>query len=102
MGMSIYVLRCADGHYYVGSTKRTVEERVQEHSDGSIEGYTKPRRRVTLVYSEYFDEIVEAIALERQLKGWSRAKKEALIAGRLDLLPNLSRSRRPPPSISSG
>jgi putative endonuclease len=67
--------------------------RLAQHQTGHFGGYTATRRPVVLVYSEYFDRIVDAIAAERQIKGWSRAKKEALIAGRFDLLRTLSRRR---------
>jgi putative endonuclease len=70
-----------------------MEIRLAQHQTGHFGGYTATRRPVVLVYSEYFDRIVDAIAAERQIKGWSRAKKEALIAGRFDLLRALSRRR---------
>ena len=92
-GASVYIVRCRDGHYYVGSTRGSVERRVGEHNDGIVDGYTKPRRPVVLVYAQWFDKMTEAFAAEQQLKGWSRAKKEALIAGRFDLLPELARNR---------
>jgi putative endonuclease len=70
-----------------------MEIRLAQHQTGYFGGYTATRRPVVLVYSEYFDRIVDAIAAERQIKGWSRVKKEALIAGRFDLLRALSRRR---------
>jgi putative endonuclease len=70
-----------------------LEIRLAQHQTGHFGGYNATRRPVVLVYSEYFEHIVDAIAAERQIKGWSRAKKEALIAGRFDLLPALSRRR---------
>jgi predicted GIY-YIG superfamily endonuclease len=70
-----------------------LEIRFAQHQSGYFGGYTSTRRPVVLVYSEYFERIVDAIAAERQVKGWSRAKKGALIAGRFDLLPALSRRR---------
>jgi putative endonuclease len=106
MGAYVYILRCADGRYYVGSTRATLERRVAEHNAGTYDGFTKSRRPVTLVFSEYFDGITDAIAAERQSKGWSRAKKEALIAGDFDKLVELSRGGKtetaPHPSTSSG
>ncbi|HEY7459765.1 MAG TPA: GIY-YIG nuclease family protein [Xanthobacteraceae bacterium] len=79
MGAFVYMLRCADGSYYVGSaTGSDLSPRVAEHNAGKYEGYTYSRRPVVLVRSEYFDRITDAIAAERQIKGWSRAKKEAL------------------------
>jgi predicted GIY-YIG superfamily endonuclease len=93
VGAWLYILLCADGSYYTGTTRTNLEFRIAQHQTGHFGGYTATRRPVVLVYSEYFDRIVDAIAAERQVKGWSRAKKEALIAGRLDLLPALSRRR---------
>jgi putative endonuclease len=93
VGAWLYILLCADGSYYTGTTRTNLEFRLAEHQTGHFGGYTATRRPVVLVYSEYFDRIVDAIAAERQVKGWSRAKKEALIAGRFDLLPGLSRRR---------
>lgn len=86
-----YILRCCDGSYYVGHTDR-LPERIQEHQIGAIEGHTKTRRPVRLVYSEAFDTKNEAFQRERQLKGWSRAKKEALINRNPDRLQFLSRN----------
>jgi len=93
VGAWLYILRCADGSYYTGTTRSDLEIRISQHETGHFDGYTATRRPVTLVFSDYFDQIVDAIAAERQIKGWSRAKKEALIAGRFDLLPGLSRRR---------
>jgi predicted GIY-YIG superfamily endonuclease len=95
VGAWLYILRCADGSYYVGTTRTDLEVRLAQHQSGHFGGYTSTRRPVVLVYSDCFDRIVDAIAAERQIKGWSRAKKEALISGRFDLLPGLSRRRTP-------
>jgi putative endonuclease len=77
-GASIYILRCADGSYYTGITRRSVEERLSEHMQGLIPGcYTDARRPVKLLFSEHYERIDEAVAAERRIKGWSRAKKEA-------------------------
>ena len=89
--MTVYMLRCADGSYYVGSTKQEVEARVWEHNNLPVDGYTAKRRPVTLVFTETYDRITDAIARERQIKGWSRRKKEALIALAYETLPALSR-----------
>ena len=93
LGAWLYILRCADGSYYTGTTRTDLEVRVAQHQTGYFDCYTAARRPVVLVYSDYFYRIVDAIAAERQIKGWSRAKKEALIAGRFDLLPALSKRR---------
>ncbi|WP_092189143.1 GIY-YIG nuclease family protein [Bradyrhizobium sp. cf659] len=80
MGIYVYMLRCADGSFYIGSaTGEDVSRRVDEHNAGVYQGYTYSRRPVVLAWSQYFDRITDGIAAERQLKGWSRAKKEALI-----------------------
>ena len=100
----VYILRCADRSYYVGSARGSLERRIAEHHAGSLGGYTKSRRPVTLVYAQEFDRITDAIAAERQVKGWSRAKKEALMAGDMNALRNLARNytQYPRPSTSSG
>jgi putative endonuclease len=94
MGAYVYMLRCADGSYYVGSaTGNDLTRRMQEHETGAYPGYTFTRRPVQLVWSEHFDRITDAIAVERQIKGWSRAKKEALISGDWKSLQVLARRR---------
>jgi putative endonuclease len=91
MGAYVYMLRCADGSYYVGSTRASLEERVAQHDTGHFGGYTATRRPVALVYSERFDRITDAIAAERRLKGWRRAKKAALAQGDMAALHELAR-----------
>ncbi len=100
----VYMLRCNDGKYYVGSTRGSLERRISEHDAGTYGGFTKSRRPVELVYSQEFDRITDAIAAERQFKGWSRAKKEALIGGDYERLKVLARNRTefPRPSTGSG
>ncbi len=73
-----YILECADGSYYTGSTK-DLERRLQQHQNGEGANHTKKRLPVKLVYAETFDRIDEAFYREKQIQGWSRAKKEALI-----------------------
>jgi predicted GIY-YIG superfamily endonuclease len=87
----MYILRCADGSYYIGHSGE-VEVRVADHQRGGISAYTRKRRPVTLVYAEEFATRDEAFARERQVKGWSRAKKEALIAGNWERLQRLARN----------
>jgi putative endonuclease len=101
----VYMLRCADGLYYVGSHRgEDVANRVSEHQAGlHREVFTFRRRPVELVWCDEFPLALQAIAFERQFKGWSRAKKEALIRGDFESLPALSRRRASPrPSTSSG
>ena len=78
---TVYILEYADGKYYTGSTT-SLEERLNEHQLGLDPfAFTYTRRPVKLVWSETFKTQLEASAIERQVKGWSRAKKEALIRG---------------------
>ena len=75
----VYILKCSDGSYYTGVTNN-MEKRLSEHnSDNSVASYTFKRRPVELIYSQQFNDIKQAIELEKQIKGWSRRKKEALI-----------------------
>jgi putative endonuclease len=85
-GAYIYMLRCADDSYYVGSARLGLEQRVAEHNAGKYDGCTAKRRPVTLVWSQHFANITDAIAVERQIKGWNRRKKEALIVGDYEAL----------------
>ena len=97
-GAHLYVLRCSDGSYYVGTTRTALESRIAQHDAGFYPGYTLTRRPVKLVHSEWFERIADAVAAERRLKKWTRAKKEAYIRGEFDALRSLSRRRRPHPS----
>ena len=94
----IYILRCADGSYYTGITRRSVDERVSEHSQGLADSYMSRRLPVELVFSEYYERIDDAVAAERRVKGWSRAKKEAYIRGDFELLSALARRKPKNPS----
>jgi len=85
-GAHVYMLRCADGSYYVGSARLGLDRRLAEHNNGTYGGYTSRRLPVVPVWSDHFPDITDAIAVERQVKGWSRAKKEALIQGDYELL----------------
>jgi predicted GIY-YIG superfamily endonuclease len=76
----VYMLRCADGSYYVGHTD-DLDKRVAEHQAGAIPGHTSGRRPLKLVYATEIVTRDQAIQKERQIKGWSRAKKEALTRG---------------------
>ncbi len=85
----MYILKCIDGSYYTGSTKE-LDLRVSQHQMGEGANYTKMRRPVKLVYSEEYDRIDDAFYREKQIQGWSKNKKESLIAGEYDNLPKLS------------
>ena len=75
-----YILRCADGKYYTGHTDN-LEHRIAQHQSGEVPGFTSMRRPVTFEWSQEFPSRIEALASERQIKGWTRRKKEALIRG---------------------
>ena len=84
-----YMLRCCDGSYFVGQAN-DLEHRLAAHERGATEGYTLSRRPVELVFRDQFSTRQEAFHWERQIKGWSRAKKEALIKGDWDGMLELS------------
>ena len=86
----VYILECSDGTYYTGSTK-DLERRIQQHQVGEGAKYTKKRLPVKLIYFEELDRIDAAVYREKQIQSWSRKKKQALIEGRLDDLPELSK-----------
>ena len=94
-GAWVYILRCSDGLYYVGSHRGDDPiSRVWEHNQGvDPAAFTFKRRPVKLAWAGHFDRILDAIAFERQLKGWSRVKKEAVIEGRWSDLPALAQTR---------
>ena len=74
----VYILRCIDGSYYTGHTD-DIEQRISEHKLGLLPCYTKKRLPVKVLHVEMFGTRTEAFAAERRVKGWSRAKKDALI-----------------------
>jgi predicted GIY-YIG superfamily endonuclease len=74
MGFWVYILRCADGSYYTGHTDN-LEGRKAQHDFGFHDGYVSSRLPVTLVFADMFPTRVEALARERQIKGWSRGKE---------------------------
>ncbi|MDA3800382.1 MAG: GIY-YIG nuclease family protein [Kiritimatiellae bacterium] len=76
----MYILECADGSYYTGSTNN-LELRIAQHQEGNGARHTKSRLPVKLVYCEEFQRIDDAFYREKQVQGWSRKKKEALIDG---------------------
>jgi len=94
-GAYLYIVKCRDGSFYVGTTRSSLEVRIAQHNAGTFPGYTQSRRPVVLVYSEWFDRISDAIEAERKLKGWSRAKKEALIRGDFLSLHQLAKRKTP-------
>ena len=94
----VYILRCADGSFYVGSTI-DLRRRVGQHERGEGAAYTRRRLPVELVFSQEFDRVDDAYVVEKQVQNWSRAKRTALIEGRLDLLPALAKKRFPQPPV---
>jgi predicted GIY-YIG superfamily endonuclease len=89
----LYLLRCADGSLYVGSTD-DLELRLRRHNEGRGSAFTAQRRPVTLAYSESYATRSDARRREAQLKRWTTAKKEALIAGDRAKLHEFARRRR--------
>ena len=89
----MYILLCADGSYYTGSTI-DLERRLEQHQNGEGANHTKKRLPVTLLYYEEYSRIDEAFYREKQVQGWSRKKKEALIEGKIELLPELAKAYR--------
>jgi tRNA/rRNA methyltransferase len=87
-----YLLRCSDGHYYAGHTD-DLDARIAHHQSGAVPGYTQKRRPVQLIWADRFPDRDSAFAAERQIKGWSRAKKEALVRGDWDALRELAKKR---------
>ena len=88
----VYILKCNDGSYYVGHTDN-IEERVSKHENGLYEGYAKNRLPIEVMFIQQFGTRDEAFNAERQIKGWSRAKKEALIKQDWKLLQYLAKRK---------
>jgi predicted GIY-YIG superfamily endonuclease len=89
----VYILRCADGSYYTGSTI-DLEMRMAQHQTGYFKGYTSSRLPVALIWQQEFATEHEAFISERQIKGWSRAKNEALIHGDIDAIHEIVKTER--------
>ncbi len=89
----VYILKCNDDSYYTGHTD-DIEKRLAEHIHGQMPSYTTTRLPIHLVFSQEFMRREEAIAAERQIQGWSRKKKEALIAGNWKMLVHLSNNKK--------
>ncbi|MFD1015015.1 GIY-YIG nuclease family protein [Winogradskyella rapida] len=89
----VYILKCSDNSYYTGLTSNLMN-RLEQHKTGKhIESYTYSRRPVELVFYAEFTDITIAIQTEKQIKKWSRAKKDALIDGAYEALPNLAKKK---------
>ncbi len=87
----MYILKCANGSYYTGSTT-DLEMRVEEHRNGLGANFTRKHLPVELVYAEEFSRIEDAFCREKQIQGWTRKKKEALIAGNFDKLKEFAKA----------
>jgi putative endonuclease len=96
----MYILQCADGSYYVGSTKN-LDLRMFQHQSGKGSRYTSGRLPIELVYGEEYDRVSDAYYREKQVQNWRRAKREALINGKLELLPMLAKKKfyKKPPVV---
>ena len=88
----VYIVRCADDSYYVGSTWNVERRLFQHNSKDEGAAYTRTRQPVELAWSGWYDSIAEAFAMEKRIQGWSRAKREALIRGEYGVLPRLSQN----------
>jgi len=100
----VYIVECNDKSYYTGVTNN-LERRIWEHNnDEKVSAYTFNRRPVVLKYCQRFQDIIQAIAWEKQIKGWSRKKKEALFKEDWDEIKKLAKNRQADqlPSTSSG
>lgn len=89
----VYILKCKDESYYTGFTSN-LEERINQHNEGKhLDSYTYKRRPVDLVFYCEFTNVEMAIETEKQLKKWSRAKKEVIINNEFEKLPNLAKKK---------
>jgi putative endonuclease len=87
----LFILLCSNGKYYTGSTNE-LERRINQHQNGEGLNFTKKNLPVELVYVEEFPRIDQAFYREKQIQGWNRKKKEALINGENNLLPGLAKN----------
>jgi putative endonuclease len=97
----VYILKCNDGSFYTGSTI-DLERRLWEHNEGLGANFTRKRLPVELVFSEESESVETAFHREKQIQGWNRAKKLALIQGRVESLPQLSQRRSPSRTSGNG
>ncbi len=92
MAFSLYILRCADGTLYIGHTDN-FDERMRQHDTGKHDCYTASRRPLKLLHVEELETRYAALTMERKLKGWSRAKKLAYIAGDWNTIGKLAKGK---------
>jgi putative endonuclease len=88
----MYILKCSDGSFYVGSTK-SLQTRIFRHQQGKGAIFTSNRLPVELVYFEEYRNVAEAFAREKQVQNWSHAKREALIQNSFVKLPELAKKK---------
>jgi len=88
----MYILECSDHSFYVGSTTN-LDRRLAEHQQGSGARYTKTRLPIKLVYIEEYPRIADAYSREKQVQGWSRAKRIALVEHQFGVLPELAKKK---------
>jgi predicted GIY-YIG superfamily endonuclease len=96
MTFHTYILHCHGGKFYTGHTD-DLERRIGQHQAGTFPGFTSEHLPVKLVWSQEFQTRYEALTAERQIKGWGRPKKMALIRGDWDLVSRLAKSKTPKP-----
>ena len=97
----VYIIECSDKSYYTGVTN-DIDRRLWEHNnDENKKSYTYKRRPVVLKYCDNFTNINNAIAWEKQIKGWSRKKKEALFTEDWNELKALARAYMNRPSSTT-
>ncbi|HET8941800.1 MAG TPA: GIY-YIG nuclease family protein [Rudaea sp.] len=89
---SLYILECSDQTLYIGHTDH-LDERMRQHDAGTVDSYTARRKPLKLLHVEEFDSRYAALAMERKLKGWSKAKKLAYIAGDWSRVRTLSKGK---------
>lgn len=90
---SVYILRCADGSFYTGSTTN-LERRLEQHQMGLGANYTRKHRPVRLVWHAEFERVDDAFRWEKRIQGWNHAKKQLLVDGHYDQLPGWSARHR--------
>ena len=90
----VYILLCSDGSYYTGITNDLVRRLDEHHTGFNQSSYTFKRRPLKLAFHEMFTDVNQAIAFEKQVKGWRREKKEAIISGDWAALPKLSKTAK--------
>lgn len=98
----VYILECRDKSFYTGVTNN-LERRLSEHQEGfDSNSYTFKRRPIKLVFSQKFQNIKEAISFEKQVKGWSKKKKQAMIEGNWEMLKSYSKCNNKTPDKNKG